>query len=275
MEAYEANILEWRQGAEVSLRGDESWLALVALHWLTPGTVSIGSAPDSGIRLPAACAPGTLGWLIVEGSDVRLKLKPATQALVNGRHVHDTVMLPDSEKAPTRVRVGRLTMIVVERSGRLGLRVWDRESPRRSAFPARRWFPVDPSFRIQTSLIPGWPNTRVRIESTQGDVEDHPVERMLQFEHLGIRCLLVPFSEDEEGIFLAFTDRTTGAQTYPGGRYLHAPPPIHGVVELDFNRAYNPPCAFTPFATCPLAPATNSLPLDILAGELFPPNRES
>ena len=185
MEAYEANILDWRQGAEVSLRGDESWLALVALHWLTPGTVSIGSAPDSGIRLPAACAPGTLGWLIVEGSDVRLKLKPDTQALVNGRHVHDSMMLPDSEKAPTRVRVGRLTMIVIERSGRLGLRVWDRESPRRSAFPARRWFPVDPSFRIQASLIPRRPNTRVRIESTQGDVEDRPVERMLQFEHLG------------------------------------------------------------------------------------------
>ena len=160
MNEYASKILNWRQQVEASLRGEESWLALIGLHWLRQGVVSLGAGSGSDIRLPAGSAPGHIGLVHVRGTEVRLEVRPGVEALVDGRRIRETVMVPDTAEAPTRLRVGRLTLALVERGGRLGLRVWDRESPRRSAFPARRWFQVDPSFRIQGVVIPGWPNTR-------------------------------------------------------------------------------------------------------------------
>lgn len=270
MGGYEDEIIAWREQAEQSLRGEESWLALVGLHWLVPGEWRLGSGPDSDIRLPAGLAPDTLATLHVHGADVQVEFGPEVEATIDGLRAERAIMIPDVAGEPTRLRVGRLSMILLERDGKLALRVWDRESPKRAAFPGRNWLPVDERYRVQASALAGEPDAVLTVESTLGVVEAQPIGEVLRFVLLGRVCQLVPFSLDAEGAFLAFADGTTGGRTYAGGRYLRTPPARSGLVELDFNRAYNPPCAFTPYATCPLAPAVNRLPLDILAGELAP-----
>jgi uncharacterized protein (DUF1684 family) len=169
----------------------------------------------------------------------------------------------------THLQIGRLRMIALRRGARLGLRVWDPASPRRSAFPPRTWFPPDPDWRIPGTYAAYDPPRPARIANVLGDIEDDAFPGEVILDHNGHVAHLQVYSGNEHGLFLAFQDTTNRSETYPAGRYLRTSPPIGGQVVLDFNRATNPPCAFTPFATCSLPPEGNSLPYHVTAGEQY------
>jgi uncharacterized protein (DUF1684 family) len=265
--SYAESILDWRRKLEVSLRGDESWLALAGLFWLREGENSVGTDPANDVALPAGSAPERVGWVGLEGGRATLRIAPGVEAVVEGKPIRQVQMTPDGDGSPTRVRVGSVTMVVIRRGKRWGLRVWDRNNPVRESFPGRDWYPIDEAYRVEARFFAYVPPRMLPIRNILGDIEEFPCPGTVVFTLAGQECRLQASEGDEQGLFFIFQDGTSGITTYPGGRFLVGEPPREGSVILDFNRAYNPPCAFTPYATCPLPPEGNSLPQRIEAGE--------
>jgi len=265
---YLREIEDWRAGLERSLRAERSWLSLVGLQWIRPGMNRLGAGSECDIVLPAGSAPERVGVLILEGEGLVLRVQDGVEALLRRAPLTLHAVRPDNVPEPDVIDVGRLSLMVIARANRWGLRVWDRESPRRRSFPGRDWFPVRPDYLVQAEVEPA-SGEALEVVNTLGDIERSEIPGWIRFELQGVACSLAPFSMDEDGVFLAFADRTNGISTYPGGRFLHAGPVGHGRLRLDFNRAYNPPCAFTQFATCPLPPVGNHLPVEIVVGERY------
>ena len=265
---YTRALEDWRAGLERSLRDERSWLSLVALEWIRGGENRLGSDSGCDIVLPGRTAPAQVGVLRLEGEHIVLQLDEGVKATVRGHLITRHVIQPDSSPNPDVIDIGRLCLMVIARGGRWGLRVWDRESPRRRTFPGREWFPIRHEALV-SAVVESATGETMDVINTLGDVERSGVPAWIQFELHGVACSWAPFSLDEEGVFLAFADRTNGTSTYPGGRFLRAAPPEGGRLTLDFNRATNPPCAFTPFATCPLPPSGNRLPMEMAAGEKY------
>jgi hypothetical protein len=209
-----------------------------------------------------------MGVLRLEGERVVLQLDGGVEATVRGRPITRQVIQSDSSPDPDVIDIGRLSLMVIERGGRWGLRVWDRECPRRQTFPGREWFPIRHEALVSAVVVSASGET-LDVVNTLGDVERTQVLAWIRFELHGVACSWAPLSLDDEGMFLAFADQTNGSSTYPGGRFLRAAPPKGGRLTLDFNRATNPPCAFTAFATCPLPPSGNRLPMEMAAGEKY------
>ncbi|HEX5726969.1 MAG TPA: DUF1684 domain-containing protein, partial [Longimicrobiaceae bacterium] len=178
----------------------------------------------------------------------------------------------DADPEPTVLAHGSLTLRVIRRGDRLALRVKDSAHPDRAAFAELHYFPVDTAWRIRARFRPGAPGDSIEILNILGMVERQPAPGLIEFEVGGRPYTLRPVLEgDSPRLFVMFKDSTSATQTYPAGRYLYAEPADeHGRVLLDFNQAYNPPCAFTAFATCPLPPRENHLALSVDAGELRP-----
>jgi uncharacterized protein (DUF1684 family) len=265
---YARTLANWRAGQERSLRGERSWLSLVALEWIRGEETRLGSDPQCDIVLPDRTVPALVGVLRLEGERIVLQLDGGVEARIRGRPITHQVVRPDSASDPDVIDVGRLSLMVIARGGRWGLRIWDRESPRRRTFPGRDWFPICQEALVSAVAVSASGET-FEVVNTLGGVERIQVPAWIQFEMNGVACSWAPFSLDDEGLFLAFADRTNGASTYPGGRFLRAAPPVSGRLTLDFNRATNPPCAFTAFATCPLPPSGNRLPMEMAAGEMY------
>jgi uncharacterized protein (DUF1684 family) len=269
--SYQESILDWRRKLEASLRAEESWLALAGLFWLREGVMTVGSDPASDLTLPAGSAPGRVGTVGLEGGRVTLRISPGVEATVDGEQVGQVQMMSDRDGSPTRLRVGSVTMIIIRRGERWGMRVWDRNRAARRSFPGRRWYPIAEAYRIEARFLAYDPPRMLAIPSVVGDVEETASPGYVAFPLAGQESRLQASEGDEHGLFFVFRDGTSGATTYPTGRFLATASPQDGKVILDFNRAYNPPCAFTPFATCPLPPEGNTLPQAIEAGERYEP----
>lgn len=256
---YRQTIEAWRAEREKKLRAEEGWLAVAGLHWLRKGEQRVGTAAGSDIVLPAGSAPALVGTLVLLGGTVTFR--PTDGGAPR-------VLKPDSDDV---VQVGRLRLTVIERSGRHGLRVRDPESARRRAFEGLDWYPVDESYRVQARFVPASSKRSIGIPNVLGDVIQMPSPGHVEFTLRGRALRLEPVLEDDAPeLFFIFRDSTAGKTTYGAGRFLYADPPKDGVVTLDFNKAYSPPCAFTDFATCPLPPRQNRLPVAIEAGEKKP-----
>jgi len=173
----------------------------------------------------------------------------------------------DTDGPPTELHLETLTMFVIHRGQRYGIRVKDTASGLRSAFTGERWFPVNESYRVTAKFVPYPAGKTITVPNILGEVEQEPCPGYVEFTLNGQRLRLDPVVEDKE-LFFIFHDLTSGKESYPPGRFLYSAMPANGQVELDFNKAINPPCAFTPFATCPLPPKQNRLPVRIEAGEL-------
>jgi uncharacterized protein (DUF1684 family) len=266
---YPDAILAWRHKMEARLRADEGWLTLAGLHWIKEGPNRFGTDPGSDIVLPPASAPGWVGSFELLGTEVRLQVAPGILVKVDGHPVEQAQLQPDISGSSAKVAVGSLTMIVIQRGARIGIRLWDKNHPARERFGGRQWFPIQEGYRVTARLIPYDPARSISITTILGDTEESPSPGYVVFELDGQPVQLVASSGDADGLFFDFRDATSGISTYPGGRFLTSPPPQDGEVELDFNKAYNPPCAFTPYATCPLPPAGNDLPQRIEAGERY------
>ena len=268
---YEETVLAWRSRLDRALRAEEGWLALAALIWLQEGENVLGSGPECDIRVPEPLAPPRLGTLTLRDGEATLSLARGVEGTFDGDAARTRRMAPDSEGPPTRARVGRLTLAVIRRGERWGLRAWDREHPARTDFPGREWYAVDPAYRVEARFLRFDPPRRIAIANVLGDEDQADSPGAVEFTLGGQPARLVATSGGANGLFLCFRDATSGVTTYGSGRYLETGRPSGDTVVVDFNRAYNPPCAFTPYATCPLPPEGNALAQSVEAGERVRP----
>lgn len=261
---------KWRAKREAELKTEDSWLTVAGLFWLKEGLTTVGTdASVVDIVLPAGSTAGQVGSLELANGTVTLKVKDDVVVTVKDKPVREFVMkFDDVNKTPEAFQVGTLKLSVIKRANRYGLRVRDKNSPERLAFKSLHWFPVRSSYRVVATFIP-YPEPReMKIMNVLGDELKEKVPGTLTFTLNGKKFELRPIIEDEKKLFIIFKDSTAGKTTYPAGRYLYADLPQDGKVVLDFNRAENPPCAFTKYATCPLPPRQNIMKIPINAGEM-------
>ena len=255
-ETYLQSVEQWRRDREEGLRAPDGWLTLTGLFWLKPGENGFGSAPDNAIVL-ADAAPARAGVFLFEGGCVSLRDARGEREL-----------RPDTSAQPDVLEVGRLRLTVIEREGKFGIRVKDPESPVRTDFRGLSWYPVDPEWRIEAEFEPYDPPREIGIATQAQTIERMRVPGRVRFRAAGRDVTLTPVAEEgDKGLFYIFRDATSGKETYGAGRFLASDVPRGGRVTLDFNKAYNPPCVFTEYATCPLPPRENWIPVAVEAGE--------
>ncbi|HHN74866.1 MAG TPA: DUF1684 domain-containing protein [Acidobacteria bacterium] len=259
----------YRAARQARLTAEDGWLSLVGLYWLHPGSNRVGSADDADVILPPDVAPAEAGVLVLEAGRVLLRAHRDSALEIDGHPFTEQVLVSDAAGEPTIVEAGRVSFYVIDRDGRLGVRVKDPEAPARRAFSGLEYFPIDPRWKVLARWVPFEQPREVRVANVIGQVTETRVGGRVEFDFDGRTYSLLPLVDDPftEDLFFVFADATNGEQTYHAGRFLTADPIRDGRVELDFNRAYNPPCAFTRFATCPLPPADNRLKVAVEAGE--------
>jgi uncharacterized protein (DUF1684 family) len=266
---HEREVLAWRARRIARLIGPEGWLALVGLFWLEEGDNPVGSDPSCRVILPADQAPSRVGTIAVSKAGVRFESGPRSGVTHFGAEVGTLDLRDDHEGEPTVLELGRLRFNLIRRFDRLAVRVRDTESPARRTFGGIASYPIDPSWRFEARYEPHRPMRASHVPTVLGIDEVYATPGALAFVVGGETHRLEAFLEPgETDLFIVFGDLTNGTETYNGGRYLYtAPPDEQGMVVLDFNKAYNPPCVFTPYATCALPLPANRVPLRVEAGE--------
>lgn len=268
-DAYRQEIEAWRATRESRLRSDTGWLTVAGLFWLKEGKNTLGNDPRSDVLLPPGVGLPQTGFLMFSEGEVQLKVFPDATVLLGDEAVTSRTLADDTSGAADLLKVGRVTFNLIRRQDRFGIRLRDPESQARREFTGCRWYPVDPGLRVEAKFVPYDPARTIAIPNVLGQVSEENCPGYVEFQIDGQTARLEPTAEpgDESWSFI-FSDGTSGVATYGGGRFLESDPAQNGVVVLDFNRAYNPPCVFTPYATCPLPPASNRLTVEIRAGEL-------
>ncbi|RAN82043.1 hypothetical protein B5P43_10195 [Bacillus sp. SRB_336] len=267
---YVAAVNKARAERVDQLKRADGYLTLTASGWLQPGANSVGSAEDNRFTVPGAPAHlGTL-QLAVDGK-VSLHLIETRGISIDGQLANAVNVLrtqgPDGKQQPSRVSFGSSYLYVIENGMQRGMRAKNNAAPLRTHFPGFRYFPIDPSWRIEADWVPFATPHVLKMAYVTGTVSDTPIAGKAVFHRDGHTYELLPIDEDGR-LFFVFSDRTAGRLTYGGARFLYAEAPKDGKVLLDFNLAENPPCAITPHVVCPLAPPENRLKLPVTAGEL-------
>jgi len=248
------------------------WLSLVGLHWLSTGENRFGSDASNEIQLHAeeGEVPPLAGTLTIADGEVTVEPAHDAELTVEGGAVPKGLRLIDDEaEQPTILELASLRIYLIRRGeGRLALRVKDTAAPVLRAFSGLDYFPTDPRWRLAGRLLPAEPGSTLRVPDVVGDVLAEPTPGDVEFELGGSVHRLHALEAQPGHLWLVFADQTNGSETYGGGRFLvtGAVQPDDSV-EVDFNLAYNPPCVFSPYATCPLPPEGNRLPFRIEAGE--------
>ncbi|MGC1550572.1 MAG: DUF1684 domain-containing protein [Rhodanobacter sp.] len=269
--AYPQQIEQSRADRVKRLTAPDGWLSLIGLEWLQAGDNRVGSAADNDIVLKAG--PAHLGTVTLsKDGGMHITLSKDSGATIDGKAVNEATLVDDmhvkGDASPTLVSFGPANFYVIDRDGRKALRVKDSDAAARKAFVGIDYFPIDPSWRIVADWVPFDPPHDLQMGSVIGTIDTVKVPGKAVFKHDGHTYELLPYQEEPGGeLFFVMADRTSGKETYGAARFLYAALPQNGKVVLDFNKAYNPPCAFTPFATCPLAPPENRLDLSVTAGE--------
>jgi uncharacterized protein (DUF1684 family) len=268
---HEADVLAYRRARLARLTGERGWLTLIDKVWLREGRYTVGADVRSDIVLPKDRAPARVGTLVVTAGTVRFDVDCDAQVFARGERVRSLELRSDADGAPDDVTLGSLTLQLLQRGSAFALRVRDAESAARRQFPGIPTYPIDPAWRVVASLEPYAVAAEMAIEDGDGRVQPYRCPGVVHFDKDGRRVSLLPlFERHEDRLVLLFSDLTSRDETYGAGRFLYAPPPEDGRVLLDFNKAFNPPCAFTPYAVCPLPPPENKLALRIEAGEKRP-----
>jgi uncharacterized protein (DUF1684 family) len=265
--SYETSVEAWRDRREQNLKSKDGWLTVAGLFWLKPGPNRAGSDPTAQVLLPAHRAPATLGWFDLENGKVTFRMAPDARVLVNGQLASHRELAPDTSGHPDVLQAGDFTMFVIQRGDRYGIRLKDVNSEYRREFTGLHWYPVKPQYRVVAKWIAFDTPRQIAITNVLGQTDYEPSPGYATFALHGHSYRLDPILEDDR-LFFVFRDGTSGKTTYGAGRFLYSDRPREGKVVLDFNKAYNPPCAFTPYATCPLPPKQNRLAVNIEAGEL-------
>ena len=268
--AYAHELRAWRAERLRKLTARDSWLALAGLFWLKPGASAMGSAPDSAVLWPSP-APARVGVVSLDTAGT-VSFRPASgvRALLGAAPLAGpTVLRADHQRGgPDRVAVGQFSFVIIQRGGKLALRLYDNRSATRTGFRGIDHFTTRPALRIRARFQAHAKPRQVQVPTVINTTERATITGVLRFAVAGVACQLSPFSfPGSKDLFINFGDTTNARQSYGGGRFLSAKMPVDGVVVLDFNKAFNPPCAFTPYGTCPVPLAENRLPVGIRAGE--------
>lgn len=265
--SYESQIQTWRTQRVERLKAPNGWLSLIGLEWLKEGKNSVGSDKKNDIVLTTG--PAHLGDVTLAKGKATIALDPKSGATIDARPIRSAELLDDSHEKPTTVAFGTASFYLIDRNGKKGLRVKDTAAKTRKNFVGIDYFPIDPKWRVEAKFTPFNPPHTLEIPNVLGQVDKMPVPGKVEFVHDGKTYTLLPVLEDPQAkeLWYIYADKTSAKETYGGGRFLYSDMPKDGKVVVDFNKSYNPPCAFTPHATCPLAPPENRLPIPVNAGE--------
>ncbi|HEX9161811.1 MAG TPA: DUF1684 domain-containing protein [Thermoanaerobaculia bacterium] len=257
--AYLTEIVQWQHERAARLTSPDGWTTLVGLDWLNEGR--------NELKIPG----GPAGAVVLKNGKTTLEPAKNSKLTINGKAVTAPVKLIDdtAPNGPTVVKRGSAQFQIIKRNDRYAVRVKDANSDARVHFKGLAYFPVDPKWRVVAHFVPYNPPKHIPITNVLGMTSDEVSPGALVFKLQGKEYRVDPIDEQgEPDLFLIVKDQTSRDLTYPAARYLYAKHPgPDGTTVVDFNKAYNPPCAFTPFATCPLPPPQNVLPLRIEAGE--------
>jgi hypothetical protein len=263
---YRASIEQWRLQHETELKTDSGWLTVSGLFWLKDGVNRVGANQAGEIVLPRG--PADVGMFEFHAGKTTFRAAPGVAVKLNGQPADGVIPLKsDADGQPDRIQFDAFTMYVIHRGERDAIRLKDSESESRKTFSGLHWFPVKESYRVVAKFVPYASPKMIKIPNILGETEEDPNPGYVLFTLNRQSFRLDPVLEDDH-LFFIFRDLTSGKETYPAGRFLYTGLPKNSEVVMDFNRAENPPCAFTAYATCPLPPKQNRLTVRIEAGEL-------
>jgi uncharacterized protein (DUF1684 family) len=262
-QAHRTQVEAWHAARDKRLRSPDGWLTLVGLYWLQAGENHVGAHPSSQVVLHGHDIPPRVGSMWLE--DGRVRFVPH-----EGVDLPETMLEDDLDGDPTVLELGSLRFHLIKRGERIGVRVRDSTAPTLASFGGLDHFPIDPSWRVIARLEPASEAATLEITDITGSHSHEPTPGSVVFERDGASWRITALPGEEDGsLWLIFADGTNGTDTYGGGRFLYTEPVADdGSVVVDFNLAYNPPCVFSPYATCPLPPPENRLSVRIEAGEL-------
>ena len=265
---YTQSIEQWRADRVESLKKPDGWFSYAGSGIVNLGKSSVGSADSNTIVLPKG--PAHLGTLILDkAGNATFRAVRGSGATIEGKPVKGKLKLKNNSDGaePTRIDIGDTWFYLVRMDNVIGWRFRDPDSPRLQAFTGIESFAIDPSWRIEADWRAFEPAHEIELMTIINTLIKLPVPGKAVFERDGQRFELQPVLEDDGQLFFVFTDKTSGKETYPAARFLYADPPKNGKVVLDFNMAFNPPCALSPYVVCPTAPPENRLKLRVDAGE--------
>lgn len=264
--SYRAAVEKWRQDYENDLKSDHGWLTIAGLFWLHDGENRFGSSAVNDIVLPES-APPEAGYFVFHGGKITAHVNSGVSATIGGKSVITTAdMKPDSPEG--RIALGDLALWVHQSGDRYAIRLRDPNSKVRANFTGLHWFPIDESYRVTAKYVPYEQAKPVDIQNLAGDALKLPISGYVAFMLHGLEYRLEAQADESGALSFVFRDLTAGKETYAASRFLDTEPQKNGEVVLDFNKAYNPPCAYNPYTTCPLPPPENRLKVRIEAGEM-------
>jgi uncharacterized protein len=269
LDAERSSVEAWREQRVKELTSDTGWLTLAGLFWLKPGDNSFGRAASNALALDNPALADTAGSFVLSGRQVRFVARPGSGVTHDGQPVTSLDLATDAGGEPTVLASGTLRFFVIERAGNLGVRVRDLNNPHRRGFSGLSYFPVSTEWLFDARFEPYEPARRIRIVNILGMEQELESPGAVIFNKDGREWRLDTVLEQpsDRELFIMFADATSGHETYGAGRFMYIPLPRAGRAQLDFNKAYNPPCALNDFATCPLPPPQNRLKLRVDAGE--------
>jgi uncharacterized protein len=256
----------WRAKHEESYRRE--WATIAGLHFLEPGTHTAGSAHSNDIVLPASASSPRIGRFVLQGDVVRFEPEPGSRVSIAGRPVTQSIdLVDDGADKPDELEAGDIRMVVHRSGERKTLRVWDPQGAMARGFLGFKWFPIQLDYRVTGRLIRDATPREMRVLNTFGDADSYKTEGVVEFTLQGQVLRLRPFTTRPKRFYFVFRDRSSGEETYEAARFLYSDLRDDGSTVLDFNQAYNPPCAFNPYTTCPIPLPENRLAVKVLAGE--------
>jgi len=266
---YLSEIQTWQQKRIESLKSPTGWLNLAGLFWLQEGENTAGADSTNALIFPKAQAPDFIGSFILQDTVVIFRAKPNLAVTLNDSVVSSIVMRNDTEENPTKLALGTLSWTIIKRGEKYGVRLRDHEHPLLKQFAGIEMFPVDSTWRLTAKFEANDPPKMIAVPTILNTITEEPSPGAFVFNIGGKTYRLDATGKmTDKELFVIFADRTNGKETYGAGRFLYVPTPkASDNAVIDFNKAYNPPCAFTPYATCPLPPEQNTLPVRITAGE--------
>jgi uncharacterized protein (DUF1684 family) len=269
---YTGSVLAWRNQYERKLVAPDGWLSISGLYWLKEGPNRLGSDPSCDVEFPMGAAPIYVGIIDLTPRKITLNVDPQVKVMLGrGRDAKRVsvkeIKLSDYGSSEW-FYIGRLKFAIIQRGVRYGVRVYDPNNPARRSFKHVNWSPIDESWRVKARFVSLDEPMVLSIVNVLGELTQEPSPGYVAFMLGGQNCKLYPLEISEGRLLFLFKDKSNQRLTYTDGRFLMAEAPQQNLVILDFNKAHNPPCAYTNFATCPLPPEVNRLDVFVDAGEL-------
>ena len=263
---YQQGINKWRAERQAKLLTDDGWLTVAGLFWLKEGVNTVGAGGNYDIQLTDNFTPGKFGEIVFSNGKATLNVASGVDAKSDGKSISLIDLVSDEKTKPNKIEIGSQIFYLIKREDRFAIRLKDSKSPARTNFTGLKWFAIDPQLKVTAELEPYPKPKDVKVPNVLGGTFPYKSPGILKFKIYGKEYRLHPVIE-EDHLFIIFRDLTSKTLTYGAGRFLYADAAKDGKVVLDFNKAENPPCAFTAFATCPLPPQQNRLEVAINAGE--------